>query len=176
MRQLAERPDRRHPGLDLDDEPAFQRRLWALERGSWAGIALLLLGALLGLFGSAGPLGDAVAESTDAGLRLRYARFARHSAPTTFKIELGPEVTTGERVQVVVSRAFLEGTEVSAVLPEPETVELGEEELVYAFSVARRGAAVAITFEFEPGRYARQHGWVGLPDGPRLHVSQFVYP
>ena len=58
QQQPADPGNGRRPRLELDDDPAFQRRLWVVERAGWASIALLLLGALLGFFGSAGPLGD----------------------------------------------------------------------------------------------------------------------
>ena len=176
QQQPADPRDGHHPGLELEDDPAFQRHLWAVERAGWAGICLLLLAALLGLFGAAGPLADATAASADGGLRLRYARFARHSAATALEVELGPTVTTGEHVRVAIDRAFLDGVEVRDVLPEPEAVELGDEELVYVFSVADPGRALVVTFALEPRRYGPQRGWVALPGGERLAFAQFVYP
>ena len=53
-------------GQDLD----FQRREWAVQRVGWGAMALVILAALLGLFGSSGPLSRAATNAADDLVRL----------------------------------------------------------------------------------------------------------
>lgn len=167
---------RRESGaFEIGDDLAFQRRVWTAERIGWVVIALVLLAGGLGLLGSAGPLNRVTAD--DGGmLRVEYARFARHSAPTELQMTLGPSATTQELVRIAVSREYLEAVEVARLLPEPSDVELTAEEFVYVFPVAEQGKPLTITFALEPEEYWRHRGTVRLPGGEAVRITQFIYP
>ena len=62
-------------GLQLEEDASFRRRAWAVQRAGWALMALLLLGAILGLLGS-GPLSTATADVPGL-MRIEYQRFAQ---------------------------------------------------------------------------------------------------
>lgn len=166
----------RSDGLEIDDDPRFQHRSWTAERIGWAVIALLLVAAGLGLCGSSGPLNQATAEDAEGTLRVEYARFARHGAPTEVQVEVGAAATAVDTLRVAISRAYLAAVEIAWMQPEPETVELTGEAFVYVFPVAERGQPLAISFEVEPQRYWRQRARVWLPEGGAVSITQFVYP
>jgi hypothetical protein len=83
--------------LQIDEDPDAQRRHWIAERVGWTVITLVILAALLGLFGS-GWLSEASVGTPEGALRLEYSRFGRFLAPTTLRLHLGPDVIHEGRV------------------------------------------------------------------------------
>jgi hypothetical protein len=169
-------PSERPRSLNVEQDLRFERREWAVQRSGWTVLLLILVAALLGLCGSSGRFGAASAGDEAGLLQVSYARFPRHAAPTTLEIRLGPDATQGERVGVWVDRAFLDRFELEAVVPEPESVELGSDRLTYVFPIAEPGLPVAIVFNLRADDYGRQIGRLGLPDGSSLRFRQFVLP
>lgn len=54
-------PIRRVGELEIEEDLDFQRRMWRLQQIGWALLVLVVVAALLGLFGK-GPLSRAVAS------------------------------------------------------------------------------------------------------------------
>ena len=79
--------------LDIAQDIRSLNRAWKVQRAGWIVIALLLLAALAGLFGS-GPVGDAREEA--AALRVDYVRDAVDVdavSPPPLRVERGSERT-----------------------------------------------------------------------------------
>src|SRR5262245_38055738 len=79
---------RHSTGLQIDEEPAFQERMWLMERIGWWGIAAIPLAAAAGLFGH-GPVSRATLEVTDDTqpahpMALEYERFGRAHSESRF--------------------------------------------------------------------------------------------
>jgi hypothetical protein len=161
--------------LELEEDFAFQRREWAWERVGWAVILLVLLAALLGLFG-VGPLSWAVTGDAGAPLRLEYERFGHHEGPTTLRVHLGPGVGSEGTAHIWLDRDYLEGVQVESVTPEPEAVEVGPDRLTYIFQIADPSRPTGVTFYLRMGQIGLRTGRVGLGDEPPLSFRQFVYP
>jgi hypothetical protein len=68
--------------LQIDEDLAFQRREWKIQRVGWGAMALVIIAALLGVFGT-GPLSNATLERE--GLRLEYERFCRFAAANGYR-------------------------------------------------------------------------------------------
>ncbi len=68
------------PMIQLEDDIAFQRKSWLVERIGWGVMLTILVAALAGLFAS-GPLSSKNVESADSSAIVRYERFARAQAP-----------------------------------------------------------------------------------------------
>ena len=168
--------NRRIGDLDIHEDATFQSRTWLLERIGWIVILLILAAALLGLCGSAGPLGRGSAGEQGGPLSLRYARFPRHAAPTLLEVRLDGATVRDGTARVWMEQALLENFDLEHVTPEPVTVELGAGHLTYVFRVAEPGGPLTITFSLRAERYGPHTGRIGLPDGPTLRFRQFVYP
>ena len=70
------------------------------------------------------------------------------------------------------------------VTPEPESVELAADGLLFIFPIAEPGRPSIVTFELQPERFGLLTGRAALartaarPSGtdPQVQFSQFIYP
>ena len=159
--------------IEVAQDLEFQRHEWVLQRALWVAIAILLLAALAGLFGS-GPLSRAEAVTT--GLALDYERLARRHAPHELTVEVGPEATTDGTVALWIDQTYLDGYRVESIMPEPESVETGAQRVVFRFAVGDVDAPAQVVFALEPERVGPNQGRLGLAGGPELAFRQFVFP
>lgn len=118
-------------GPDIEQDLAFERRQWVVERAGWGLMAAIVAAGLLGAFGH-GPLSWAVVR--EGRLAVAHDRFGRFAGETQLRVTVGP--IPGERVEVSIGREFLEAMEVSAVTPEPSDIRFAGDSLVYAFPAA----------------------------------------
>jgi hypothetical protein len=163
--------------LQINEDLEFQRRSWVLQRVGWVVMGLVVLAALLGLFGGTGSLGGAKAGSEDAVMSVSYERFLRFMKPTTLQIRLSPEAGTEGEVTVWLDREYLEGMQVQQVTPQPDSAEAGPDRLTYVFKVDDPNGPTAVTFDLLPQqKIGPLKGRAGIDDGEPVNFSQFVYP
>lgn len=163
--------------LEVEDDPAFQRRDWLAQRIGWTLLAVIGVAALLGVFGQGGPLASTAAMSANGSVHARYERFVRRHSPTRLEFTLAPGLAAPDGlVHLWLDRRYAEGLEISSVQPEPARVSVTPALLIYSFTVADGGSPVTVTFEFEHERAGRSRSQAGvLPQGS-VTLDQFVYP
>lgn len=161
--------------LDIDEDLRFQRREWAFERVSWAAMALLILAALLGLFGR-GPMSDHTVASPDGAVAIEYERFLNQRSTTTLTVRVSGDVTAAGTFRLAINSDYLEGVEVKQITPAPVVVEAGEGRHLFVFRAADPGRPTAVVFHLEPGGMATLHGRVSVAGGPAAAFDQLVYP
>jgi hypothetical protein len=162
--------------LEIDQELPYQRRAWQRQRVMWVLLTLVLLAALLGLFGP-GLLSDAHAGDTSAPLWLEYPRFAHTYADAdTLRFQVAPAAVNAGQVRLWVSRDYLERVEVRRIEPEPEAVETTGDRYIYVFRAPNLNAPTRILFHVEPNSFGRLKGRAGLDGGAEFDFSQYVYP
>ncbi|HEX8180034.1 MAG TPA: hypothetical protein VF525_10870 [Pyrinomonadaceae bacterium] len=166
-----------HGTLEIEQDLPYQERAWRRQRIWWVLLTLLLIAALLGVFGT-GVLSRAEAGARSAPVWLEYERFARAQAETnTLRFHLAPAAATNGQVRLWLSRAYLEHVQVLSVTPEPATVETAPDRFIYIFPAPALNAPTAVTFQLEPERLGRLHGQAGLDgSGTGLEFKQLVYP
>jgi hypothetical protein len=166
---------RRVGDLEIDEDPAFERRSQRAERiGTWLMVAVLVAAAL-GLLGS-GPLSHATARAGDT--TLHYQRFSRYESSEALVLHLPRPVPPAREVRVWVDRAYLEGSRLETVLPPPVRVEAAADRLVFVLAVAEPGGPLTVRFNLQPERVGVVHGRIGVegPTGPALAFRQLVFP
>lgn len=162
-------------GLEIEQDPAFERRSRWARRAGGAVMGLALLAAALGLFGS-GLFSRASAGEEGGPLRLEYDRFPRARAPQTLRVLLGPGAARGGKARLWLSAGYLEGVRVRGIEPPPESVELDPDGQTFTFAVAELTAPAPVLFEIEPRRAGPLAGRAKLEGDEPLGFSQFVYP
>lgn len=160
--------------LQIEQDLGFQRREWRVQRAAWAVVGLLLLMAFGGLFGD-GPLARRTLRSPDGRLVARVQKFERHRSPSAIVLRVRPEPGK-DSVQVWVSREFAEDQHFETIHPEPDTVTVGGDRIVYEFSVGGAEEQVQIAFQAMPEGLGSHAVRLGLVDGPALAFGQFVFP
>jgi hypothetical protein len=166
---------RRQSGVDLNQEMDYQWREWRAQRIAWAVFILILLAALLGVFGQ-GPLSHAHAGEAGSPVALDYERFDRYNAPTEMTFRLAPNVGQSGKVRIALSRSFIERIAIDEIVPEPQSVETGADSVTYEFEVQEPSQPALIRYHFEYERAGTVKGEARLEDGPTLAFSIFVWP
>ena len=162
--------------LEIDQDLEFQERDWAAERIGWTAMLLVLLVALLGVFG-AGPLSHTTAGEREGQFWLEYQRFAHYDAPTLpLVVHVDTNLAQEGQVQLWFERDYLQSFQVEGVLPEPKGVEIGIDRYIYVFEVGETGPPTQVTFILEPEQIGRVSGRIGIQDTPGLEISHFFYP
>ena len=154
--------------LEVDQHLPFQMRFRRLQQAAAVLVALLLVAALLGVFGT-GPLAHATASSP-GGLKVEYDRFVRAEASTTFTVTLP---RTRGQANVAISRAYLDKTNVAQVTPDPQSVTALPDRVVWTVD-QRPGSQVEISLT--PVQMGIRHVTVYGPDNQAVHFTQIVYP
>lgn len=164
---------RRIGELDIDQDLPFQVKAWRAQRVAWAGMALVIVGGLVGAFGS-GPL--AAATTGSPPLTIAYERIDRKHSPTRFSITVDGAATESGKIELWFANDLLDRLIVDEILPEPQEVRAGAERTVFVFTVAVPGEPAAITFDYEPDNIGRHHARIGLVSGPERAFTMIVLP
>jgi len=166
---------RRAHGLEIDQDLAFARRSWTVQRAGWLAMGIVLVLALAGLLGS-GPLSRSEV-SVPGLLRLEYQRFARYQASQTLSAHVAPAGAGAGGIRLWIDRRFLDDSRVDTITPPPARVEAGGDRLVYVFPTRRPGEPVTIVFALQAERIGPRVGRVGLDGNAGVaRFRQFVYP
>jgi hypothetical protein len=154
--------------LEIDEDVAFQRREWFWQRIGMALLSLLVVGALLGLTGSGGPLSHGEAGDPDGAVRVEYERVVRRGARATVKLRLRSSAPGA--IQFWVSAPYFEHVKIDTVVPHPVGVSFEQDRYVYTL---RAGSAEA-TVTMHPEHLTI--GWIeaelGIVGGPSARFSQ----
>jgi hypothetical protein len=161
--------------IEIEQDLRFQRLCWKLERGGWAFMTLLIVAAVLGLFGS-GPLSHRIAGEKGGPLWVEYQRFGRWDCPEELHVHLGPGVAREGKAMIWVSRELIELHDVEHVTPPPEAVEAHGDGYTYVFRVPAAAEEVSITFNLKPESWGPAAGSIGVAGGAAVAIRQFVYP
>ena len=157
----------RSSDLEVAEDIVFIRRTWKAQRAGWVVLALVILGAVSGLFG-AGPASRATVEG--AGFAVEYERFARRLAPTELRIRLGAAPGGGD-ARVAIANRFLDEVEMRRVTPPPLRAERGPDRTVYVFA----GNPDTIVFAFRHARGGRAEGDVAVSGAEALAFATLVH-
>ena len=166
---------RQNPSLEIEINPAFQRRSWRVQRVGWMVFAALAFAALAGLFG-AGPLSNAEAGSQASGLRIEYERFARLHAPTNLVIRTDRRLARNDELAVVLSGAALRGLELPSTMPPPDGTSVAPEAVILRFRTDRQPGELTVVLHAKPRQMGLLTTQVGLRDGPTHAIRQWIYP
>ncbi|MBA2468120.1 MAG: hypothetical protein H0V37_01795 [Chloroflexia bacterium] len=165
----------RHVGdLDLDQDLAFEERQWKIQRVGWVVMALIVVAALLGVFGS-GPL-SAATVGDDATLALHYQRFVRHQGQGELVVRVAPNETVEGRVEFWLTTEFLGEIDLQGISPEPDEVRSAGDRQIFVFLVNDPAGPLEVTISYFPNGLGRVSGGIGLVDGPDFSFNQLSYP
>lgn len=159
--------------LQIDADLAHQRREWRAEHIGWWLMALLLSGALLGLFGD-GPVGKA-SVGEPAGLMVEYDRLQRSSAPTEWRLHIDAGLVRDDTVRVRFDQVLIDDIQIDSIVPEPREVVAGTGWTEFVFDVAP-GADARVNVQFRPNTFGRRSGRVAAQGASPVLVDQFIYP
>jgi hypothetical protein len=138
-------------------------------------MALVLLAAVLGLFGS-GIFSKATRQAEGGLLEVQYEQFGRHRASTSLSLSLGPGAVRDGQVRLWIDREYLHGLSIESITPEPDSVDTQADRLVYVFDASESGLPVMVNYTLQTDHLGLRQGRVGLENGPELGFWQLIYP
>lgn len=163
----------RKKGLEVDQDLRFQRRDWAFERVGWLLMFLVVIAALLGVFGD-GPLSAKEARTSDGSLRVEYGRFERREAPSRISVTVRRGAPADSTVALWVSEDYLRAVRLHEVIPVPRRQIARGDGTV--FEVALGGDSGRVSLYFLPERAGARTLRLGVPGREMLALAQFIYP
>lgn len=161
--------------LQIPEDVRFQEREWTAERIGWVVLAILVLLALAGLFGT-GPLSSASVDDADGALTAGYERFVRHDGRTTLSIEVAGDLSSNGEIDVWLSRDYLDAFEIQTISPEPSDVISADDRVIYVFPVDDSISTLSVSFSLRPQEMGRISCDAGVRDGPSVSFDQISFP
>ena len=161
--------------IDIDQDMVYQEREWRIQRAGWLLMWLVILAALLGVFGK-GVLANAVASDPGGALTVKYSRFERNRSPSALEVTIGPVQTTGGKFAIALDRDFVNRIEIQRMDPEPASVKGDREHVVYEFEVTEAGQPAEVVIDYEHAQFGLPHTRLALENGPEVLLRQVVYP
>lgn len=160
--------------LEIDQDLEFQRREWRVQRVLWVVTAVLLVLALMGLFGG-GPISDTTRESDDGTLSVDYLRFVRHDGQASLDFQVAASHATNQEVEIWIDQRFIDRVQIEHVSPEPASVRGADGRMVYVFELAEGADTLNATFSYRPQHMGRIPGEAGSGDAV-VDIDQIGYP
>ena len=161
--------------LNTAQDLQFQEREWVIQRLGWTAMVVVIILALLGVFGT-GPFSATTAGEADGPLSVAYQRFLRQDSSTTVTIRTGSDHITTNKVEVWLDADYLASVEVERISPQPNEVREGEDRLTYVFAIEDMTQPFEVRFSLRPQHIGRLSGEAGVIDGPSMEFDQFSYP
>ena len=162
-------------------DPAFLKRERIFERVGWLLLGLVILAAIIGLFGG-GPISDAevTTSSGNSRVELRYERWGRMESPLGLRLAVSAPDETAEELTLTIPNAFANKIEVHSLLPEPEATSVGENGANYSWQVDDWSQPLLITLNYKAKEWRNLGGTLHVTAGQEalaaLKFSQFLFP
>ncbi len=137
----------------VGEDLGFQRNWWRFERIIWSIFGLLLVLALLGLFGR-GYLAKAERRSSDGGLDVKYDRIQRTGTPSMLSIRFGPQAIHDGKIELFVSESLVKELGAQRIIPSPLSTSVGNSGLTYTFRATQPPGIVEFALQPDgPGAF-----------------------
>jgi hypothetical protein len=161
--------------LEISEDLEFQRRSWAWEHaGQWV-VAAFVVAAMCGLFGG-GPVSRTTTTGEGGLLQVEYPRFVRNQSDYQLKIQVESAAVREGKIHLWIDTALADALHIEAVSPEPETVDLGDERMLYQFRVGAAERLAPIVLRAKGDAMGLERGRIGLLEGEAVLLQSFFFP
>lgn len=166
--------------LEIAQDLPFEKRSWLMQRIAWIAGALVLIAALLGVFGN-GPLSRTEKSSQDGALRLEYQRIVRFQAPCELRIHIADSQSNDKAFQLWVSSECFENTLLNRITPEPQSSTLKPDGIIHEFKRQAQREPVEVIFRFDIEKIGSINGSIALINArgdqhSNITFTQFALP
>ena len=161
--------------LEINQDLGAQQKTWTIQRIGWGGMALIVLAALGGAFGS-GPLARTDITDDQQTFRLLYDRLGRYEGEVNLRLVLPPETTKTGRVTIEIDRTYWLNHAVEHITPEPLISSIGLDGFRYIFEINAPFAPAVIAFRLRPKCLGALDGRIRINDNGLLQFHQFIFP
>jgi hypothetical protein len=168
-------PLKRVGDLQIDEDLEWERGEWKFERIGWAVMALIILAALIGLFGR-GPLSSQTAGDENGEFWVEYERFVRYNSPEEVHVYVDPQFVQDDQLRLVIEGDFPHSNQLNEISPTPDSVELSSGKQIYVWQTSDATGPMHIIFQYNAIQLFNQNSRFGPEQADALEISQFVFP
>jgi hypothetical protein len=158
--------------LDINQDLDVQARMWKIQRIGWVVMGLILLAALIGLFGS-GPISRATEGEENSGFMVQFERFGRSRGPSELRFLVRPD--RDGRLSVWISDAYLSRLTVHQMVPWPDGMIPMEGGVRFDWRTSGSDW-VQIICSVEVTSFGFLSGEMRSLDRAPIYIRQFIYP
>jgi hypothetical protein len=152
--------------MQMEDEIRLHEKGWIVQRVGWVILAILLVAAILGVFGD-GILSNRT--QTNGNVSISYQRFGRFESQQSLKIN----ATSVQRELIVsIPQGYLRAMEIDNIIPEPAKQKIENDHLKLSFDAEE---LAEVTVYFNPKQIGTTSASVKIDDQSFL-LSHFIYP
>lgn len=154
---------------ELDER--FLRRQWVVQRAGWALMLLIIVLAIVGVFGTS-PFASRIEtrEIGDARYEVEHARFSRYQLLDRLHVRVHAPSATGEELKIAFSNEWVENNGVRGATPQPEGGGASAEGATYTFAVEDWSRPIVVAFEYEARKSFWSPGTLTITAGTSLPV------
>lgn len=157
--------------LPIREDMTFQNRNWMAERIGWTLLAIVVVMALLGVFGR-GPFSDGRTAGTGTAT-VTYERFAHKTARAYFTIHVAQ--TAAPETTVHLSSEFARTYDVEVVQPQPLRAAAEATGLAWTFA-SSSGGPLTVHIAARPRRFGDASLAIEIEGQGRVTFKQRIYP
>ena len=158
--------------FDFLADPPFLKREILFERAGWVFMGLVVVAALLGLFGN-GLLSEVVLKKDQ--FEMKYQRFLHFGKLTTLDIEVVPQTSETGVVAIAFSHGYLHNFRMETIQPAPESSAHGDQ-ILFWFTATGASEPVKVQIRLEPQKIGMLEGKIFVNGEDGYVFRQFVYP
>ena len=165
VREPRIRPD----GLQISDDPDYQRIFWRVERWAWVVFLVIIALAIAGLTGAGGPLSERTVQV--AGAEVTYTTITRWQTGAHLAVKLPP--ASRSSVALELTAPYASRFSLDSVAPQPEAVQLRTGSHLYSFKSEGEGGEIVFNLTAKHPGLARYDIVI---DGQRHSLSTWIWP
>lgn len=171
------RDDRDHPELrsrkyPIQEDMAFQLKVWRFERVGWYVLMLVVVMSLGGVF-SRGLISSKDVRSEEGRLRVEYEMFHRNGSTNSMKITVN--ATPDSAVELELAGQLLDGFSIETLQPEPLRARSSSQGIKLWLQTDLGGqATLYITLRGDGLGFFRSQ--VASPGTSGVKLDQFIFP
>lgn len=172
MKDDADHPDLRSRQFPVQEDMAYQLKVWRFEHIGWYLLVVCMLLGLLGLF-SRGVLSSRDARSDDGKVQIEYEMFHRNGStnPLKLSVHTTPEAT----VELDIGGEMLDGFSIETMQPAPVRMRSSAQGMrLWLQADAQGQATLYLTLRGDGlGLYRSDIKTTGSND---VQLTQFIFP
>jgi hypothetical protein len=172
---------RRHPELDIEFDPRFERRSHVVQMALWGLMGAAILASVLGAFGTGLWSDDSATAHGQPSIKVRYDSTVRLQSENEIIVEVSdPPPEPADTVEIEISRSLWADIHLTEVNPDAEGVTVTDDSYIYEFKVDDWNETITVFFEFRYDHWGTVGGdfqaRAGDSESPVVSISQFVFP
>ncbi|MFI8395872.1 hypothetical protein CXF97_00870 [Pseudomonas sp. Choline-02u-1] len=172
MKDDTDHPDLRSRQFPVQEDMAYQLKVWRFEHIGWYLLVVCMLLGLLGLF-SRGVLSSQDARSADGRVQVEYEMFHRNGStnPLKLSVHVAPEAT----VELDIGGELLDGFSIETLQPAPVRMRSSKQGMrLWLQADAQGQATLYLTLRGDGLGLFRSH--IRMPGSSDVKLNQFIYP